>query len=57
MQNIREQDRVLNRLGARLLAPEELTEVRGGIIHTGVCTFDPRTDTVDGDCTPEPNFR
>ncbi|HWG49196.1 MAG TPA: hypothetical protein VN669_05855 [Candidatus Acidoferrales bacterium] len=57
MSNTREQDRVLNRLGARILGLEEMKQVTGGIIHTGVCTFDPKTGAYDGDCTPEPNFR
>jgi hypothetical protein len=54
MSNTREQDRVLNRLGARLLGLEELEVVVGGI-NTGLCTFKTSTHSYDGDCTPEPN--
>lgn len=56
MSNTREQHRVLSRLGARLLGPEELEHVAAGI-NTGLCTFNPTTHSYDGDCTPEPNFR
>ena len=56
MSNTREQDRVLNRMGARILNVKELEQVTGGI-HTGVCSFNPTTGAYDGDCTPEPNFR
>jgi hypothetical protein len=44
-------DRVLGRLGARLLKEEELNHVSGGI-HTALCTFDPKTCHMDGDCEP-----
>jgi hypothetical protein len=54
MSNTREDDRVLNRLGARILDLKELEEVTGGI-NTGLCTFNPKTHSYDGDCTPEPN--
>jgi hypothetical protein len=56
MSNTRIQERVLNRLGARLLHLEELDQVAGGI-NTGLCSFNPKTHSYDGDCTPEPNFR
>ena len=56
MTNTQEQDRVLNRSGARLLGAEELDVVIGGI-NTGLCTFKTSTQSYDGDCTPEPNFR
>ena len=56
MRNTQEQDRVLNRLGARILDVEELQHVAAGI-NTGRCTFNPTTHSYDGDCTPEPNFR
>lgn len=54
MPNTREQDRVLNRLGARVLDLKELDQVTGGI-NTGLCTFNLKTHSLDGDCTPEPN--
>lgn len=53
MPNTRE-DRVLNRLVARTLEQKELEQVRGGI-NTGLCSFNPKTHSYDGDCTPEPN--
>ena len=56
MSNTREEDRVLNRLGARTLDREELDQIAGGI-NTGRCSFNPTTHSYDGDCTPEPNFR
>jgi len=56
MANTQEQDRVLSRSGARLLHLEELGQVAGGI-NTGLCSFNPKTHSFDGDCTPEPNFR
>jgi hypothetical protein len=49
MANMREEDRVLGRLGARLLEPEELKQVTGGV-HTNVCSFNPLTNTLDGEC-------
>lgn len=43
--------RVLNRLGARQLTEQECAQVMGAfIIHTGVCTIDPKTCAMDGDC-------
>jgi hypothetical protein len=47
-------DRVLGRLGARELTAKESAEVSGGIIRTGLCTFDPKTCRMDGDCEPPP---
>ena len=43
-------NRVLLRRGARELSQEELEAVNGGLIaHTNVCTFNPKTVSVDGD--------
>ena len=52
MMNMREEDRVLGRLGARILQPEELELVTGGV-HTNVCIFNPLTNTFDGECAPQ----
>ena len=49
MQNTQEQNRVLVRLGARLLGQEELNAVAGGL-NTALCSFKPGTPTLDGDC-------
>ena len=50
MQNTQEQNRVLGRLGARALSPEELEVVAGGfIIGTGQCTLT-IYNQLDGDC-------
>lgn len=49
MQNTQEQNRVLSRLGARLLGPEELNVVAGGFA-TGLCSLQPNTPNLDGDC-------
>lgn len=50
MQNMQEKDRVLGRLGARTLSPEELEVVTGGfIIGTGQCTLT-IDNKLDGDC-------
>ncbi len=46
-------NRVLGRVGARLLKEEELNHVSGGL-RTGLCTFDPKTCALDGDCSPPP---
>jgi hypothetical protein len=45
--------RALGRIGARMLSVEELKLVNGGI-RTGLCTFDPKTCAMDGDCSPPP---
>ena len=49
MQNTQEQDRVLGRLGARTLSPEELEVVAGGF-NTALCSLKPNTPNLDGDC-------
>jgi hypothetical protein len=44
-------NRVLARMGARLLNEQECEQVAGGI-HTANCTFNPKTCAMDGDCEP-----
>ena len=45
-----EHNRVLNRLGARELSPEEVDAVSAGLaFHTNVCSIDPLTGARDGD--------
>ncbi len=45
----KDERRVLNRLGARQLTDKECEQVSGAI-RTGVCTIDPKTCAMDGDC-------
>ncbi|HEV2988678.1 MAG TPA: hypothetical protein VG759_09555 [Candidatus Angelobacter sp.] len=42
-------NRVLGRIGARDLAPEEIESVSGGTFHTNVCTAIRSTVSGDGD--------
>lgn len=44
-----ENNRVMNRMGARELTQKEVAEVKGGIRTTTVCTFDEITHSLDGD--------
>lgn len=53
MSNFQEQNRVLGRAGARLLSESELKQITGGF-HTNVCSFNPTTCVVDGDCLLPP---
>jgi hypothetical protein len=46
-------NRVLGRIGARLLNEAELEEVNGGY-SISTCTFNPKTCAMDGVCTPLP---
>jgi hypothetical protein len=48
-----ENQRVLGRIGARMLTEQEATQVSGGL-RTGLCTFNPTTCAMDGDCSPPP---
>lgn len=48
-----ENDRVLSRGGARVLGEDELNCIAGAL-RTGLCTFDPTTCALDGDCSPPP---
>jgi hypothetical protein len=43
------ENRVLSRLGARLLTEEELNSVSAARGTTTKCSFDPRTGSRDGD--------
>lgn len=45
--------RVLSRLGARVVTEQELNLVSGAL-RTGLCTLDPTTCAIDGDCSPPP---
>lgn len=53
MSNEKMENRVLSRVGARLLSEDELKEVSGGF-NIGRCTFNPQTCAMDGVCTPLP---
>ncbi|MBZ5522596.1 MAG: hypothetical protein LAP21_10195 [Acidobacteriia bacterium] len=53
MSNHQESNRVLSRLGARELTEQEINQV-GGALRTGLCTFNPVTCVMDGDCSPPP---
>ena len=46
----KDERRVLVRTGARELSRSECEQVNGAIIKTGVCTIDPKTCAMDGDC-------
>ncbi|HEX3684024.1 MAG TPA: hypothetical protein VHU83_15945 [Bryobacteraceae bacterium] len=50
-QENKNRERVLARLGARELAPQELESVAGGFMTLTVPTFDPKTRSSDGDPT------
>jgi hypothetical protein len=57
-----ETNRVLSRMGARLLTEEDMEQVAGGFItrsfgsfNTGPCNFDPVTcRVISGDCSDNP---
>ncbi len=53
MSNQQTQNRVLGRAGARLLSEQELQQITGGF-HTNVCSFNPITCIIDGDCIVPP---
>ncbi len=44
-------ERVLGRSGARVITEEEMKQVSGAL-RTGLCTFNPTTCAMDGDCSP-----
>lgn len=46
-------DRVLGRMGARVITEDEMKQVSGAL-RTGLCTFNPTTCAIDGDCSPPP---
>jgi hypothetical protein len=56
MSHLQETNRVLSRVGARLLSDEELRQVAGGlVVLTGACVFDPVTcRVISGDCSKIP---
>ena len=61
MSNLQETNRVLSRVGARLLSDEELRQVTGGFVVrgpltvTGACVYDPVTcRVISGDCNNNP---
>lgn len=59
MSNLQETNRVLSRVGARLLSDEELQQIAGGFVVgklvTGACVFDPVTcQVISGDCNKIP---
>jgi bacteriocin-like protein len=58
-----ETNRVLSRVGARLLSEDELQQIAGGFksgkffgsFNTGACVYDPTTcKTISGDCSDNP---
>ena len=53
MSNQQKDNRVLGRLGARLLSESELDQATGGFA-VPTCTFNPQTCAMDGVCTPLP---
>jgi len=53
MSNHNVDDRVLSRMGARVLTSQEMDQV-GGSFGTGICTYDPKTGFFDHDCSPPP---
>jgi hypothetical protein len=56
MSGQKEADRVLSRVGARLLNEKELEGVAGGMkfVSRAACTFNFPTCTFDGDCEQIP---
>ena len=45
-----EENRVLSRRGARIMTDAEVTKVSGGGFQTETaCSFDPKTNRIDGD--------
>lgn len=59
-----ETNRVLSRVGARILSDEEIQQIAAGLIlgksffgsfHTGACVYDPVTcRVISGDCSDVP---
>ena len=64
MSNLQETNRVLGRVGARILSDEERQQVAGGFktgrsfgsgLGTGACNYDPVTcRVISGDCSDNP---
>jgi hypothetical protein len=49
-----ENNRVLSRIGARVLTEQETEQVSGAFILRPRCTLDPVTCAMDGICSPPP---
>jgi hypothetical protein len=47
-------NRVLSRIGARLLTETEIEQVSGALIFHPRCTLNPITCAMDGICSPPP---
>jgi hypothetical protein len=54
MSQQKEDGRVLSRMGARELTPQETEQVSGALVFRPRCTFDPVHCTMDGICSPPP---
>ena len=59
MSNLQETNRVLSRVGSRLLSDEELQQIAGGFFFggpaTGACVYDSVTcRIISGDCSSNP---
>jgi len=63
MSNLQETNRVLGRVGARVLCDEEIQQIAAGFVvgrsfasfNTGACVFDPVTcKVISGDCSDVP---
>jgi hypothetical protein len=48
-ENKNQSERVLGRVGARELTPQELDHVTGGVHTETVCTYNYQTHSLDGD--------
>jgi hypothetical protein len=48
-----QESRVLGRAGARVLSEQEVQQITGAF-HTNVCSFNPTTCQIDGDCIVPP---
>jgi hypothetical protein len=53
-QHNNEDARVLSRMGARELSPQETEQVSGSLIFRPRCTLNPITCAMDGICSPPP---
>jgi hypothetical protein len=55
MSNPQDNNRVLSRLGARVLTDQEAEQVSGALIFRPRCTLNPVTCSMDGICSPPPS--